>query len=349
MHEDFINFSIVRRNEYLIKTEELFLAEKNIWHADYVNHFQTICTEINRLQSGTALPAISYMEHTMLYTNFINRHYVAEFIVYNDKSYLDKNQHIVGEYDISYLFVYFEELWNRMLQERKRYLGMVTSREITELMIKMLPDFYSYLSNIARPAVTECIRKRPFIDIRKNKKLVVSVGDYMVCTEPVHTVHKKNYTNKQIEQLSELSWDKCIFEDYSGLDFFGHDLEFSDFRYSQFYRSCLDNVSFYGSELDGANFYEAHMDNCCMENCSIYEADFSFAFLRNANFVNARGQTGLPNNEEWLRTGFLPVSFRFADLSNADFTNADLRGADFTGAKFDGAIFTGAKFDGAIF
>ena len=349
MHESFITFSNTMRNEYLMKTEELFIANRKKWHDEFGAHFQTVCAGINKLQKEDVLPAISYMEYTMLYSNFIKRNYVAEVAVYNDKSYLDRNQRIVGEYDLSFMFVNFEKLWNSMLHERNRYLGKVTSSEITVLMINTLPDFYSYLSNIARPAVAECVREEPFVSIGKSEHFVVSVGDYMGSTEPVYTEHKWKDTNKLIVFLSELPWDKSIFGDYSNLDFLGYDLEFTDFRYSQFYCACLNNVSFYGAELDGANFNEAKMENCCMENCSIYEADFSYAFLKNASFVDARGRAGLPNPDNWLRAGFLPVSFRYADVSNADFTGADLCGADFTGANLNGAIFTNAVLEGAIF
>ena len=86
-----------------------------------------------------------------------------------------------------------------------------------------------------------------------------------------------------------------------------------------------------------------------MNNCVIYEADFSYAKLKGASFVNALGGAGPLFSDVWWSVGYLPVSFRHADLTNADFTGANLAGADFTGAKLDGAIFTDAVLDGAIF
>ena len=190
MHEDFINRANILHNEYLLKIEDLFVANKNRWFAAFTEHFQSVCAEIVKLQNESSIPAISYLDYTMLYVNFIKRRYVAEVWVYGDKSYLDKNQRMVGEYDISFLFVYFNELWDKLLAERKRYVGKVTAREIKSFMIEALPDFYSYLTNIARFAIKDCVDKSPFADIDKNEKFMVNIGDYMAKTENIYTEQK---------------------------------------------------------------------------------------------------------------------------------------------------------------
>ena len=62
---------------------------------------------------------------------------------------------------------------------------------------------------------------------------------------------------------------------------------------------------------------------------------------------------GLTDKKKWKFVGFLPVSFRNANLTAADFTGADLTGADFSGAVLTNAVFTDAilenvNFDGCI-
>jgi len=289
----------------------------------------------------------------MLYANFVNRRYTAEVWVYGDNWYCDKNQRMVGEYDISFLFGYFDELWDKLLSARKRYVGKVTAQEVAAFMLEILPDFYSYLINIARFAITDCIDKKPFIDIAKNEAFRVNVGDYKAKTEPVFTVSKNKDAVALAKWFEERLENEYCFEDYSGLDFSGRSFTHTEFRYSQFRDSNLNNVSLENSALIGASFRRARMENCRLDNCSIYEADFSYAILRNASFVSARGRAGLPNEKEWRHVGFLPVNFRHADLTNADFRWANLTGADFTGAiltdaDFTGAILDGAGFDGSI-
>ena len=73
MNEDFLSRAMVKRNEYLLKTEELFVVNKNKWFADFAGHFLDLCSQMRDLKYKLVLSAITYLEYTMLYTNFINR------------------------------------------------------------------------------------------------------------------------------------------------------------------------------------------------------------------------------------------------------------------------------------
>jgi len=349
LNTNYIDLSTTLRNENLLKTEALFAAQKHHCFTAFSDHFNSICTKITNQQNNSTLPAISRIDYTMLHTNFINRRYIAEVWVYGEDLYLDKNQRKIGEYDISFLFIHFDELWNKLLAQRKRYVGKVRAQEVKTIIMQALPDFYSYLTNIARFAITDILDKKPFIDIIKNDPFKVTVGEYMARTEPIYVESKNKDVKELAEWFDERLENTYTFEDYSDLDFSAHFFTYTEFRYSHFRRSNFNNATLEGSTLIGTSFYRAQMENCCLNNSSIYEADFSYANLKNASFINARGRAGLPNKEEWRHVGFLPVSFRYADLTNADFTGANLIGADFTGAILEGVDFTGAVLDGAIF
>ena len=349
MHTDFIELSAVLCNENLLKTDFLFSAHQRLWCNAFGEHFQSICTEIANQQKYANLPALSRIEYNMLYTNFINRSYIAEVWVYGDKLYTDKYQQMIGEYDLSFLFIFFDELWNKLLSTRKRYVGMVRAHEVTALIIQTLPDFYSYLVSVARHTIRDLVDKQPFISIAKNEDFRVNIGEYMSCTEPVF-IEKRNKNAKVLaEYFMKQLRNAYTFEDYSNLDFSGQCFTYTELRYSHFRNTCLNDSTLEGSCLIGTSFIRASMENCCMNKCSIQEADFSYANLKNACFVNACGKAGLPDKYEWRHTGFLPVSFRNANLTNTDFTGADLTGADFTDAILDGTDFTSAVLDDTIF
>ena len=349
MNEDFISRANVKRNVCLMKTEELFLTNKRKWRADFGEHFQYICSQIQKRQNELALFAVSYLEYTMLFTHFINRHYISDIFVYGEETYLDKKQRFIGSYNISFLFVYFDNLWEDLLNLRKMYVGKISAQEITAFMIQTLPAFYSYLTSIARTAITESINKSPFIDIDKNERFVVNVGDYMAKTETVHEEKKNKNAEKLTQWFNKQIYGMYIFGDYTSLDFSGKTFTFKDFRYARFSGSILNGTNFEGSSLIGVNFRNANMERCCLDYCSIYEADFSNSIMISASFRNARAKVGLINDKEWKFVGFLPASFRNADLTNADFSGADLTGADFTGAILTYADFTDAILDNAIF
>jgi len=274
---------------------------------------------------------------------------VAEVWVYGDEWYLDEGQRKIGEYDISSLFVHFDELWDNLLSHRKRYIGKVSSQEVTSFMIQVLPKFYSYLTNIARFAIIDFVDEEPFTNIVKNDVFKVRVGDYMAKTESVFTLKK----NKNADTLADWFSDKLRceynFEDCSDLDFSLRDFSNTVFRYVSFRRAILNYATLKSCSLIGTSFYNAQMENCRLCNSAIFEADFSNANMKNASLFNARGRAGLQNKKEWRHVGFLPVSFRGADLTGADFKWANLSGADFSGATLTGANFTGAILDDAIF
>jgi hypothetical protein len=77
MPEDFKKHFDHRCNEYLLKTEALFVAQKQNFFSAFAQHFHSICAETLKLQNDYVIQAISRLEYTMLYSNFINRRYLV--------------------------------------------------------------------------------------------------------------------------------------------------------------------------------------------------------------------------------------------------------------------------------
>ena len=349
MHDSFLADANTKLNEYLLKTEELFVNKKNEWFNSFANYLSEICKKISALQKETGFPAISYLEYTMLYTNFINRHYVADIMAYGQGSYKDKMQKLVGSYDVSFVFVYYDELWNSLEKMKKRYIGRASAQDVVAFMLRALPSFYSYLTNIARFAIAESTEKKIFANIEKNEDFNVNVGDYMARTQTVYAEKKNKDASELAVWFSERLPKEYTFGDYSELDFTWKFLTHSDFRYARFQNSTLKQTYFFRSTLIGANYRNANMEGAVLDYCFINEADFSGAVLKNASFKNVRGKAGLTDKAEWKFAGFLPVSFRWADLACADFRWSNLAGADFRGANLTNADFRATSLVGADF
>ena len=301
------------------------------------------------MQERSSLFVVSFLEYTMLYANFINRRYTTEVWAYGDLRYLDKNQHMVIEYDISFLFVYFEELWNKLLAMRMMYVGKVSAKEVTAFMLQTLPDFYSYMIKIARFGIVDCINENSFTEIVKSEVFRVTVGDYMVKTVTILKLNKNRDADKLANWFSGRPYSDYIFGDYSSLDFSEKVFAYMDFRFAQFRNSYMNATSLIGSSLIGANFRNAHMESCILDYCNICEADFSNAMLKNASFINVYARSGLLDEKKWRSANFLPTIFRNADLTGVKFSGADLTGADFSGAVLTDANFNEAIVDKAIF
>jgi len=336
-------------NQYLIKTESLFITENLNYFAVFSKHFYSVCNEIIRLQADSTISSVSYIEYTMLYTNFINRRYIAEIWVYSDMYYLDKKQYMVGEYDISFLFVHFDELWERLISVRKLYVGKVSPKDIVKCMLQALPSFYSYLISIVRFSVKSYIDESPFTDIKKNDIFKLCVGGYMVKTEILYTLKEKKNVTALINRIKQQCDYKFTLEDCSGLDFSNCSFRHTNLRYAQFRNSILNNVNFHSGILIGTNFSTAKMEKCNLNYSTLYETDFSNANLKDASFRFAYGWTGSLNSKIWNQVGYLPTNFRNADLTNADFHEAVFKNADFRGAVLTNTDFTKTTLDKAIF
>jgi len=349
MTDNFLDIADALVNEYLLKTESLFVNNRQTWIAHFAEHFLLTCNAVQKVQAESSLAPVTYLEYTMLYSNFASRKYLAEIRVYGDRSYLDNKQCIIGSCDISHIFYFFDKLWDELLKIRKRYIDLVSSRDVMTCMMKILPHFYSYFTNIARLAIADCVDYIQFTRINKNEKFIVYVGDYMALTENVYIENKTKNTGKLIEWFNENLACTYTFGDYSSLDFSECNLQNQDFRYASFRSSILKKASLANSSFERASFRYAYMENCALDNCCIHEADFSNTVLRNSSFIGAKAKAGLIDNIEWQFVGFSPASFRNADLTGADFTNAYLTGADFSGAILTDTVFTNSVLDNAVF
>jgi uncharacterized protein YjbI with pentapeptide repeats len=296
----------------------------------------------------------------MLYTNFIKRRYTAEIFVFRNKSYLDKEQRFIGGYDISFIFVYFDKLWDELMALKKQYLGHVSAQEVTSFMLGALPNYFSYFARVVRNSILyftdrniHSNKSNPLDNIQKNDIFMINVGDYMTKTETVYEERKYKDSNKLADWFGKKLYKKYIYGDYSNLNFTRGTFEYSDFRYVRFQNSTLKDANLEGSSLLGADFRNSEMEGCRLDNCSIHEAVFSYAKLKNASFKNVRGKVGLAGEKVWRCPGFLPANFFRADLTKADFRRANLNGTNFrqanlTGANLSGSVFSDIDFSEAI-
>jgi uncharacterized protein YjbI with pentapeptide repeats len=350
--EDFYTNADRLKGEYLLKAEDAFIVNRDTWIFECSVNFREACDTIRERQRRSTLAPITYLEYTMLYTNFVNREYFAEIIAYGDMSYLDKSQQFIGRFDISCLFLYYDALWYDLTRLKRRYLGKVSALEVTRYMQKAIAAFYSYLACIVRRAIAAHADKSVLSGIEKNDMFMVNVGDYMASTETAYREQKGKDAGRLSDWFYERLENSYIFGDYSSLDFSEKNFEYTDFRYASFRESSLADANLEGSSLVGVNFRNAFMEKCVFDASILYEADFSHASLKNASFARTLAKSGLANVKRWKAPGFLPVMFSHADLENADFTGANMKGAifsraDLTGADFTDAILIGADFKGA--
>jgi len=320
--EQFTNQAQTKLNEKLFKTEASFPGEFPRLSAGFKENFRQVCEKIAELDD------IAYIEYTLLRTSIINKNYTAEVRVYGEDWYFCKNQQAVGEFDVSFLFKHFDDLWGELIDMRKQFTGKVSAADVKEFMMDAAPKFYAYVISLCRFSILDCVERDYFKALKKSPKFEINVGEYMAQTQVVYKENAEKNRGEILEWFADrLNFAYC-FEDFSGLDLSGENLSEIDLRYADLRNCELKDVNFIGSNLTGARFCGANLENADFSYSNLYEADFSGANLQNAKFNHVMADSGMFGEVEWQRPGYFGVSFK----------NADLRGTDFTNANFGGRI-----------
>lgn len=339
MTDELKNYALQLKEQKLFEMEDLYQLHLREYIPIFQKNFNDVCRKIITLQQSGRLGPLSYLEYTLLYTNLMQRKSSAEVRGYSDSWYLDSRQEAIGDFDFSYLFQKYWELWDQLLNYRKRFAGEVAAQEITEFLLSCARSFYSYVVSVCRFSILPCIEKEPFLTVLRAEEFEINIGEYMSHTEAIYKENQKRDAKTSLKWFSNRKEYEYAFEDFTGLDFSGADLSEIDLRYSDLRRAILKGTDFQDSMLFGTRFCGADMRDADLRYCLLHEADFTGACLENANFIASEAYAGVPSQSVWQITGYQGVSFRNANLRNTDFRRNHIRDADFTGAIMDGALF----------
>ncbi|MDE6887910.1 MAG: pentapeptide repeat-containing protein [Eubacterium sp.] len=340
MTEEFKQYADQLKNQKLFELEELYQNCLEIYAPVFQTHFRQLCETLVKLQQDGSLGAISYLEYTLLFTNLVHENATAEVRVYNDDWYFDAGQQAVGSFDLSFLFTKYQELWKDLMSCRKRFGGAVTAHETIACLLSYASQFYKYVVSAFRFSILPCIEAEPFISVRRADEFEINIGEYMAYTEAIYKECKNRTAQKTLEWFAMREEYEYTFEDFTGLDLSGADLSEIDLRYADLRRTTLTGTDFQDAMLYGTRFCSASMQGADLRYCQLHESDFTDADLTNARFSYASGYRGVPDHTNWSITGYRSISFRNANLTNADFCKTRIHDADFTGA-----VMTGAKID----
>lgn len=338
MTEEFMQYADQLRNQKLFELEDLYQKRFHEYSPIFQNHFKSTCETIIRLQRQKELGEISYLEYTLLYTSLIQKKTVAEIRVYDHNWYFDPKQRAIGDFDLSFLLLKYKELWNELMSCRKRFAGAVTAQETVAFLLSCANQFCKYIASVFRFSILECVESEPFLSIQRAEKFEINVGEYMAYTETIYKENQRRTSASALDWFSKRERYEYAFEDFTGLDFSGADLSEIDLRFSDLRRSTLVGTDFQDSMLFGTRFCYANLRDADFRYCELHESDFTGADLTNARFTAAKAYCGVPDPSKWIITGYRPVSFKNANLTNADFTRTRIHDADFTGAILDGTI-----------
>ncbi|KPA18600.1 pentapeptide repeat protein, partial [Candidatus Magnetomorum sp. HK-1] len=101
----------------------------------------------------------------------------------------------------------------------------------------------------------------------------------------------------------------------------------------------LDGIDFHRSNLDEAIFNDSSLKRCSFSHSLLTLTDFSYAICDGADF-----QSSSCIRTNFTNTYLNQVTFRDAQIFNANFTNTEFKNVDFSGSNFNGCTFENCTY-----
>jgi len=287
------------------------------------------------------------MVFTLLRTKLLQRNYSYPVYIYDKDWYFGRGIRI-GEISFAEFYSFFDEIWNTLSIERKKYVGRLNEADVEQIMQALSSCMHAYVVELLRYSIIACTETKEYLDMQKDECFEILSGEYY---EPCHLIHRekqnKNYALLK-HQLKDNGSDN-YFEDYKGIDLTGFqglglDLEYADFR-----NSTLKNIILLNTHLDGAKFKDSDMSGCRLTFSNLHNASFENVRLENGDLRCCLSVCGRTSTNQNMIAGYSGTSFLNANLKGVDFTKAVMIGCDFRGADLTEAKFEQTKLKDSIF
>lgn len=337
------------RENHLLALERYFQGSLDVLAEEFRNAFKTICSELCTQQVEREKEPIGHITFSLLRTELLERNPIYLVEGTNEDWFLDFKP-IITFYDASWLLRFLFQQMEELRERSRTFLGVISEADLDSIMLKEVNHYHQYLISLARYALMDMDAFYEYVNLARHQIVEIRIGEYLDYSE---LVFKEDYTEKDLGEvkawLNEKLENRYVFESFRELDLSHEDYSSLDLRYTFFQKSNLSNSKLREAILIGANFKNSELVNTDLSFSLIHEADFSHCHLQGANFLRAKGFSGLEQPTKWDKPGYVPVRFNGANLQGANFEQADLRGASFIGANLKDVNFTNAKLDRAIF
>lgn len=338
-----------RRLASLLALEAYFQLNKDRLAEDFQRSFLTICRLIREQQKVGEKKLIGHLSFSMLRTELLagRSFYLVEA---TDEDWIFDQEPYLASYDASWAFSFLNGWISELTERAKTYMGTITLPDIERIKMEEAANYHQYVVSLARYALPSTVNGKEFLNLEKEDEFEIRIGEYFDCSEVVYKEDKSEKDSQEIKKwLEEKLENEYAYEVFSNLQLSSGHYEETDLRYTDFSKSDLSQCSLNGCLLIGANMKKSNLTNSNLSYSFIHESNFSGSVLRQANFHEVEGASGLADSSTWEMPGYLPVCFEGADLEGANFEQADVRGASFVGANLKDVNFKGANLIGAVF
>lgn len=327
--------------EMLKKLEADFQKNFEEYKAKFILNFKNICEIIKKEHNNLE---IGYISYNLMLIKTLNNNYNYDIYIYDKNWYLNRDIKIT-EYDVSFIYKYFEEMWTRLLKERKAYVFKINDTDINNLMTTIIDKFHYYIVSLMRNSIVEITETEEFLNLNKANSFNIYTGKFYDKFDIIYIENKdKNIVKIKRELEKEETY---INKDLRNLELNDIKFEMYDLRGTDFRNSELSNMDLSYKMLVGAKFKNAKIMNTSFESSILSETNFENANLINCKMISSFIYKG--KMSELLDVGFLRVNLKNTNLINVDFSKSFLENIDFRDAILENVNFEECKFKECIF
>ncbi|MBO3286093.1 pentapeptide repeat-containing protein [Paenibacillus sp. FSL M8-0228] len=305
---------------------------------DFKESFRDLCIHILSMQQQDQKQPIGYIHYSFLRTQMLEQSYLYMVEAYSAEWYEDDSDCKLT-YDASWAYAAMNTMLETLEQERKIYMGTITSVDVERLMLESAPFFHQFVNSLLRLGMAEVVQMPEYLAIYKADRLAIRTGEYKDISENLYAEDQEallaDHAKEQLIHSSEE--EPYVYENLKRLSLPHLHLMQKDLRYNDFSHSDLRGSQFHSCILIGSIWQRANLEGASFGGCLLTDTDFRYSDLRGANFNSASGQ---PYREHGVRVpGLCGLHFEHANLDGADFTDVH---------SFEHAYFEGASMQGTL-
>ena len=321
--------------ESIAAFEENFKNNEEKVKAMIIKGMKSLISKAKEIKEEDNKNKIAVFQFELIRINIVNESYKILIHGYNSSWYLDPKP-IYEEIDLSFLFEPFIKLKEKLIKEKRIYMGKVNNYDIQKLIFELVVKCYMDMSKVIRNWFWNLDEEEWMKESSIEDFYTVKWSEYQGKSEILFAMDNKE---KNIKELLELKkqpeeklpfiytvWKNSILED--------GDLAKQNMLFINFKGSKLKNLDFAESDIIRGQFKDTEVKRCTLKKCNLIGTSFENSKIEDSDFSSG-DCTG--------------VDFSKSELRYVDFSNANLKNSNFINAKFKSVSFEGADLEDAIF
>ena len=331
------NENVIKKltEEFKLKVHENFKVNEEKVKKLIIAAMKNIIKKAKKFQEVDKEYKIAVFQFELLRINIVNESYKILAHGYNSSWYLDSNS-IYEEIDLSFLFEPFISFNEKLIKEKRIYMGKVNDYDIQKIIFELVSKCYWDISKDVRNWFWDLDEEDWMQENSVEDFYVVKWSEYQGKSETLFAMDNKEKNIKELLELKKQPEEKLPFV------------------YSVWKNSVLEDgdlakqnmlfINFKGSKLKNINFSECYIARGQFKATEIKRCIFTKGQLIGTSFENSKIE-----DSDFSGGDCSGGDFREAELRYVDFSNSNLKNSNFINAKFKNVSFERADLENALF